>query len=222
MNGPLCISIALLTLLAEPAAGQLKPAEPLSRQNESLATFQIQLSDAEKERIRLEEVYREEVRKALAGAGSSYEGSLKVLNSPFILWLLSSVVLAAVPYAYTSYRGAREKRRARTEKLERLLTDLGTRVVRARADLDGWEKGKVAWGVLENAQGAFPEYKERDFLSLVTELSIFLPGDQVPKQLGESWRKMLQEPKASDRQEVEQLLNTLEDLIEAGARLTSA
>ena len=77
------------------------------------------LTDEDKERIQLEEGYRLEVRDQLSKTRPSlsrWERVSPILNSAFVLWLLSSVILGIVGVIYTKLDAQRTIDRDRRER----------------------------------------------------------------------------------------------------------
>jgi hypothetical protein len=73
-----------------------------------------ELSSEDRERIRLEEVYRHEIRQALARKPSNTSSAnlSTFLNSAFGLWVLSAIFLSGLGTAYKSWESQRERERA--------------------------------------------------------------------------------------------------------------
>lgn len=67
----------------------------------------IQLDQNEKDRIRLEEIYRQEVRATIATSKEENK-IIKFLNTPLGLYLLSSVLIGALSFSYSKWSEARD------------------------------------------------------------------------------------------------------------------
>src|SRR5687768_6390457 len=140
------------------------------------------LTDEERDRIRAEEVFRDEVRKSLDDKRSSRRGVAAVINSPFVIWLLSSVVIGLVSFGYTQCNASREER-ARTEKLR---SELIIRLGRAMKDIE-LEKNNpnVTAGSIVNSLLSAPgsdrmnlaEFADRSFYAVFREW-----GDKTHEQ----------------------------------------
>jgi hypothetical protein len=77
------------------------------------------LTDKDKEYIQLEENYRHEVREQFRKrnpARTRWERVSPILNSAFVLWFLSSVVLGIVGVAYTKWDAKRTIEREKRER----------------------------------------------------------------------------------------------------------
>jgi hypothetical protein len=80
--------------------------------------------------IRLEELYRIEVQRKLHAdnpSRSRWERWNLVLSSPFILWLLSAVVLAGAGAAFTQHKEELAKQAERQEMVEKLDLEISYR-----------------------------------------------------------------------------------------------
>lgn len=149
------------------------------------------LTDEEKTRIRAEEIFRDEVRRELGEKEhpSRAQRIWKILNSSLALWFLSSVVLAGLTTAVTSYQARHTERLRKSETERRLDTEISSRiglalrVVRIEQTQvkhgapppDGYPYG-TAVAYLDNSfanssldYSIYPEYKARTFRSLVFE-----------------------------------------------------
>src|SRR5579883_2392325 len=83
------------------------------------------LNDTEKERIRLEEFYRNEIRESISASKGSPLWTF--LNSTFGVWLLSALFVSGIGAAYTKYQEKSADRRRTQEATERLDLELGYR-----------------------------------------------------------------------------------------------
>ena len=85
------------------------------------------LSDEERSKLRLEELYRQEVRRELSDAADTGSRLWKALNSSFGLWLLSALFISGLGTLYTSCQTARERESAKTRDIERLDLEISYR-----------------------------------------------------------------------------------------------
>ena len=85
------------------------------------------LSEENQARIRSEEIYREEVRKEIE---AEREKSLipSILNQPFVLWFLSSVLIGFLSFAYTQWREHEDSRVALEGVSRELASEIRFRV----------------------------------------------------------------------------------------------
>lgn len=95
------------------------------------------LNENERERIRLEETYRAEVRNKLAEEAPKPKKSpiLAFLNSSLGLWLLSAVFITGAGALFTQYEHARAEDAKRRETIERLDLEISYRYSRVLGDL---------------------------------------------------------------------------------------
>ena len=155
------------------------------------------LSEEEKAKIRAEEVYRQELRQALERGDRGpfmREKLWSLLNSSFVLWFLSSIVVTALTASYGVYQRARDDEVRRLELQRRLDTEISGRIAAAVIGLrinrerirrgDGIEADDVYVLVVSYLDNFFvsqadnprdfsvyPEYRRRTFRSLLHELS---------------------------------------------------
>jgi hypothetical protein len=81
----------------------------------------LEIPEARMDEIRAEEIYRDTVRKRLEEDGSKESKFWRTLNQPFAIWVLSTIVVGLVGWAYTELRAGwtlREQNLAALEKLE--------------------------------------------------------------------------------------------------------
>jgi len=95
----------------------------MSDENSSPVKRVYELSESDRARIRAEEVFREEIRTSL---GESSPGTVSriwdALNSSFVLFLLSSVLLSAISWQYQGW----SEQQQRESDVARLKADSST------------------------------------------------------------------------------------------------
>ena len=84
----------------------------------------------EQERIRAEEIFRDEVRKSLAAPSSRTEKVGAFLNSPLGLFLLSAVFLSGLSALATRWYETQQHKAATSENVRRLDIEIGRRLER--------------------------------------------------------------------------------------------
>lgn len=97
------------------------------------------LTEKDKLKIRAEEIFRNEARKEIEAQANTprfWSRVWKVLNTGFVLWLLSSVILAGVGWVYSNWQANRENERRNSERIERLDLEISARL--DRVDLSEW------------------------------------------------------------------------------------
>jgi len=160
----------------------------------------------EEKRVGAEELLRQEARpeKQPRGAKASRgKRILSLLNMPFALWFLSSVVVAGLGTLYTWYQSYNSERVRKAEIERRLNIEISSRISEAlvalRLDESRIEAGQRYFGssfykeallYLENRVtdeqgnwmdwGVYPEYQRRSFRSLIFELSAVVEPSMLP------------------------------------------
>jgi hypothetical protein len=144
------------------------------------------LSENDKSRIREEEAYR----KVLRGDSSAHPIQTRIwnaLNSNFVLWFLSAVVVAGFTSYLSWWQAERAEKARRQERIEKLDAEIACRFY----DLDLMSidfytlqdnpvTPDLAKRILRSRGadgGCFPEFASRSLVSLVSELIQQLPSD---------------------------------------------
>jgi hypothetical protein len=88
------------------------------------------LADEEREHIRQEEIFRQEVRRAIEERHVKSRVKLwRFVNTSFGIWLLSTVAIGLISWSYTNWTEAKEKQRTTQELIGKLDLEI---VARAR------------------------------------------------------------------------------------------
>jgi hypothetical protein len=104
------------------------------------------LTDEEKQKIRAEEIFRSEVRLQLDGSSSGRtQQVMKFVNSPFGIYLLSTVLIGLISFLYTQWRAKQDSLNARSEQIEKLHEEMAFRVRQLDAALDGANAAVRQW-----------------------------------------------------------------------------
>ena len=133
---------------------------------------------------------------------SRLQSSLDLLGKPFILWLLSSVVLTSFGWAVSKAQSEWEQTSRRKESIRRLDTELSTRLANARDELQVLIKrtsegqyaslnsafaknfarpclnGQPTTKEATGCDGVYPEWSNRTFQSLLIELHSLVPQEE--------------------------------------------
>ena len=96
------------------------------------------LSEDQKHQIKLEEIYRGEVRKSLAPRKRPKEKCFSFLNSPFGLWILSSIFLAALTSMWSVWNSTQQQERQNTEQIAKIKIEINHRLSAAEQKLDNY------------------------------------------------------------------------------------
>src|ERR1041385_5335189 len=101
------------------------------------------LTEDEQMRIREEEIFRSEVQQQLKQDTLSNKKTLKLwraLNTPFVLWLLSSLLLGSLSWVYSYLHTHNQQRQERAELHQKLDEELQFRMDMALSALEGMKK----------------------------------------------------------------------------------
>ena len=153
----------------------------------------------DKKRIRSEELYRSEIQKELQknGAGKRF---WETLNSAFILWLLSTLLVGGITFLYSQWEKGREENRRnrdneqslrneRKSAIRKLDLEIASRLAalnnvikfekRTQQDITRGQRLLVLEGAAVSGYSAnvVPEFVSRNFQSLLYELSSRIKDD---------------------------------------------
>jgi hypothetical protein len=146
------------------------------------------LTEEEKNKIREEEIYRQEVRQQLESEKPKLTGKKKLweaINKPFILWCLSSIAIGFISWMYSSYQ-AREIKSSADKATERKIDEEAVR----RLDLAGSDLVSIEDELVQRSDyrtpesiftqtkvdlddsraSLYPEFEGRKFNALLAEL----------------------------------------------------
>ncbi|MCE3229173.1 MAG: hypothetical protein K0S32_3724 [Bacteroidetes bacterium] len=151
----------------------------------------------QKQAIRKEEIFREEVRKELQKPEEKKSNKfISFFNTGFGLWFLTSVVVALFTFLYGEYDHSKKEIKERTTKINHLDLEIESRISEFWVRLEPltvkdsshalkpevkpdtirylWDEFKnPALGVLKSGS-IYEEYKERSTISLMIELASLL------------------------------------------------
>jgi hypothetical protein len=142
------------------------------------------LSDSQKEQIRLEEMYRSEIRQSLAFPPKG-NTAWSFLNSPLGLWLLSTVLIGLVTWSYQRYQTSSEAARTKGRRLSALVTEAGYRL-HPIENMQDFHDILVCVADLQATKvstSALPEFKDRSFTSLLWEMEALTGENKLLKSL---------------------------------------
>jgi hypothetical protein len=140
------------------------------------------LNDDDKARIRLEEIYREEVRRQLHVPEVQTRGErlIAFLNGALGMWLLSSILVGVVTWSYTVWTDSRTAARENEATIEKLDVEIVARITRFRDLLSSATTAESFYLILvslDNPQSTgqlkvsvFPDLAGRSLSSLLWEL----------------------------------------------------
>jgi hypothetical protein len=149
-----------------------------------MSATELQLSEEARQRIRAEEIYREEVRREIGGAPrvqSSVSKVLGALNKPLALWFLSSVVLGLIGWAYAQWEEDRAVRAQNRAEIVKLDIEMYGRLQRCSARLAFARDSlglREAIEMLDEGSGVFPALDNRSFAGLLLALNWLVPEEE--------------------------------------------
>ena len=78
------------------------------------------IAEDEKEKIRAEEIFREEIRKEISKPKSKW---INFLNTPLGIWFLSTIVIGLLSLSYKTWQENLEKRKTNQKKIEQIADE---------------------------------------------------------------------------------------------------
>src|SRR5882757_2170407 len=155
------------------------------------------LTHQQRSQIRVEELFRAEVRRTLEtqpDSPSPIRRLLKFLNTTLGIWLLSTVAVGTLSWSYGQFRDRNAEHDHTAEVVKRLDAEIGNRLAdyrrRVEAARDTAEL-RIAIEQLDAYRSLFPEYRQRTFVSLIWELHSATRGTQrfeIYSALRAAWR----------------------------------
>ena len=154
----------------------------------------VELTKNEKDKIKLEEFYRKEIRDSIDNKKetSFIDKTKEFLNSAFGLWLLSTIGVGLFPYYWKQMKVKEEKEKIIGEKKNKLVLELSNIFGIYKEKLK--QKIQYSSGVLgsysefyfdsffypvadyDKTNPIFPEFKDRQFHSLLFEFKELTNG----------------------------------------------
>src|SRR5215468_1449797 len=101
------------------------------------------LTDDEKQHLRAEEIFRQEVRREIESriqSPSRRATFWRALNTPFVLWVLSSILVASFGWAFSTFQASRDAKSRNLESSRKLDTEIANRIQGALSLVDGLEE----------------------------------------------------------------------------------
>lgn len=153
------------------------------------------ITEEEKDRIRHEEIFRQEIREQLRKDSERKEGSKlwTVMNSAFFLWFLSSVLIGSISFKYARWEKQKEDERRNYE--QHRIAEYERNVSEKKLDAEISSRLNY-FGSMSGVTGdfesllildkpletkypvnVFPEYAHRSLQSLLWELLRVVPDE---------------------------------------------
>jgi hypothetical protein len=85
------------------------------------------LSNEERQHLRAEEIFRQEVRRDIEARVQDRSRRAKfwhALNTPFVLWVLSSIVVGSFGWAFSTFQASRDEKARNLELVRKLDTEI--------------------------------------------------------------------------------------------------
>ena len=152
------------------------------------------LSEAEQERVRLEEIFREEVRKTLHQQKTTLQRVYDFFNSSLGIFVLSAILLGGLSALVTRWSENHQKQAQDRETIRRLDIEIAyrlqhlpvlssgvitfTQMHTAKGALVGKAEQHPTAGKLGEFEPIFPEFSGRTLFFLMWELQRTVPPEQ--------------------------------------------
>lgn len=145
---------------------------------------ELQLSDADRARVRAEEIFRSEVRAELEQRKQPSRGArlLEFLNQPVILWLLSSVVVGLISWQYTRWEERQSQQQQTQAEIRNLDLEVHGRLRRAADRLSNARNivgVREAVRMLDEPSGMFVNLGQRNMENLLVSLIWLMPEGET-------------------------------------------
>lgn len=188
-----------------------------------------ELAEDRRREIRLEEIFRDEVKKQLEEAGPNAQKKKiwKWLNEPFVLWVLSTILVGVIGWAYTQFQASWTAREENTLTIEKLRTQAEARFELAigmlsKAATAGEYARAIEVMLYDNPMSRFyPEFKDRSTASIIWEAHERMKLGKVPPVVGFELQERLEALKAKllttldqtqEQETIDQIWQTVKEL----------
>ena len=181
----------------------------------------MQLSDETRQRIRAEEIFRDEVRRQLQPAQSTKSTAaafFSALNKPLALWFLSSVVLTGIGWSYTSWEEKRAVSVHNRTQITKLDIEVYGRLKRASTRLDSARNPvglRDAIAMLDKGFGVSPELANLSLEGLLLSLSWLVPKNERDEleKVRDAYHELQQLKSTPDEEAVEVIARVKSDYL---------
>lgn len=145
---------------------------------------ELHLSEVERQRIRAEEIFRDEIQQKIRRVVPPKSNTSKffsALNKPLALWFLSSVLLTGIGWAYTKWDETRTVREQNRIEVMQLDIEIYGRLMKSARRL-GSARNTVGLResieILDKSSGVFPELENRSFEGILLILTWLVPEEE--------------------------------------------
>jgi hypothetical protein len=158
--------------------GPNRPTQKSGPESNPMTTYVV--PDDQQDRIKAEEVFREEVRSDLAAKRK--KSKTEFLNSPFCIFLLSIILVNGVSFLYTQNIESSKQSQIQAERRDRIATEIDFRcALFAQANLP-IDKVRIING--QSPKGlAYDEFGGTKLYSLLVELRPLVQQPAIKKQI---------------------------------------
>jgi hypothetical protein len=201
------------------------------------------MNDQDKERIRREEIYRQEVRQEIAESAQRKTFRKRIwafMNSPLGLWFLSTVAIGMLTWSYSQWQANEAREKEDQQHARRLYMEVVMRIKSVGnllANAQNKEQFFGAMSILDNPTlgnlsfSIFPQFRNRSVRSLLWELALLDKAKELDRiesaigaatQISERYQKTALELDSSSdlgeepisKEEVEEVENLLNSILE--------
>lgn len=154
----------------------------------------MELSESEKNKIRLEEVYRQEVKKSFEENKSKKSSRIVTfLNTSLGIFILSTIFVSLFSWLYKEYSSYKMENDQKRVSLEKLKVEIPYRISylkKANQHLFEKEFAQIFFMTSGMGRYIFPEYENRTSFSLIYEYSKKTPNKEKGGILLSSFEKV--------------------------------
>jgi hypothetical protein len=161
------------------------------------------LTDEEKNRIKYEEIFRQEIRLQLEGnnkPSSTWKKVWAIINTSFGIWLLSTIVVGLFTWSYARWEQDRTKQSQRNEVIRKLDIEISSRISSIKSSLNNVSTLYTYVRIMRSlgkpeefgpiSEIIFPEFQNRSLISLMFELLQLVSTDIEKSRINEALKAL--------------------------------
>ncbi len=161
------------------------------------------LTDEEKNRIKYEEIFRQEIRLQLEGnnkPSSTWKKVWAIINTSFGIWLLSTIVVGLFTWSYARWEQDRTKQSQRNEVIRKLDIEISSRISSIKSSLNNVSTLYTYVRIMRSlgkpeefgpiSEIIFPEFQNRGLISLMFELLQLVSTDIEKSRINEALKAL--------------------------------